>query len=179
MAIIKPPIQITLRLEVCLILIFLLTCAQIFLVNSKLIKYNVFCIKAVISFLFNNILYYSYKKSVLDFGVNRTNIQYGGRLPQVRNVIFSNGDVDPWHSLSILKDLNDFSPAIIIPGEGFYNKSICILYISVKKKLINLIMFLGASHCQDLKKKSSNDPPEMQAARIKIMEIVSNWITSN
>ena len=41
---------------------------------------------------------------------------YGGLRPDLQNVIFTNGDVDPWHTLSVLKDLNAFSPAILIKG---------------------------------------------------------------
>jgi len=41
---------------------------------------------------------------------------YGGKLPDLRNVIFTNGNSDPWHPLSVLQDLNAFSPAIVING---------------------------------------------------------------
>lgn len=41
---------------------------------------------------------------------------YGGQRPDLTNVIFTNGDIDPWHSLSVLEDLNDYSPAILING---------------------------------------------------------------
>jgi len=43
-------------------------------------------------------------------------------LPYVQNVIFTNGDMDPWHLLSVLKDLNDFSPAIVIKGRQYTEK---------------------------------------------------------
>lgn len=57
---------------------------------------------------------------------------YGGLRPDLRNVIFTNGDVDPWHALSVLQDLNAFSPAVLIKGNVssifvtffFYLKSI-------------------------------------------------------
>lgn len=52
----------------------------------------------------------------LDSRVKRTNIMYGGQVPDLRNVIFTNGNIDPWHSLSVLHDLNAFSPAIFING---------------------------------------------------------------
>lgn len=41
---------------------------------------------------------------------------YGGLRPDLRNVIFTNGDIDPWHALSVLQDLNTFSPAVLIKG---------------------------------------------------------------
>jgi len=43
---------------------------------------------------------------------------YGGRLPDLKNVIFTNGDIDPWHALSVLEDLNASSPAIVIKGSS-------------------------------------------------------------
>ena len=41
---------------------------------------------------------------------------YGGKLPDVKNVLFVNGNVDPWHVLSVLEDLNESSPSILIDG---------------------------------------------------------------
>lgn len=61
-------------------------------------------------------LRFSYERSLLNRGVKRTNIIYGGSIPDVQNVIFVNGGVDPWHALSILHDLSESSPAIFIPG---------------------------------------------------------------
>lgn len=59
---------------------------------------------------------FSYDEKILDSRVRRTNIMYGGWLPDLRNVVFTNGDNDPWHALSVLENLNDFSPAIVIKG---------------------------------------------------------------
>ena len=53
---------------------------------------------------------------LLENSVNKTNIEFGGRNPDVRNVIFVNGDQDPWHTLSILEDLNESTHAILIKG---------------------------------------------------------------
>ena len=41
---------------------------------------------------------------------------YGSSSPDVTNVIFTNGNNDPWRVLSVLKDLNEHSPAILIDG---------------------------------------------------------------
>ena len=57
-----------------------------------------------------------YNPGLLKHSVSRANIFYGGRNPDIRNVIFVNGDVDPWHTLSVLEDLNEHAPAILIPG---------------------------------------------------------------
>jgi Serine carboxypeptidase S28 len=34
----------------------------------------------------------------------------------VRNVFFTNGEMDPLHTLGLLEDLNDDSPAAVIPA---------------------------------------------------------------
>lgn len=78
-----------------------------------------FCCKIIINS--------SNDEKILDSRVRRTNLMYGGRLPDLRNVIFTNGDVDPWHALSVLEDLNAFSPAIFING------NIKIFYIILYK----------------------------------------------
>lgn len=56
-------------------------------------------------------------------GVSRTNIVFGSTSPDVDNVMFVNGEIDPWHALGVLQDVNDKSPAILIssgcrPGSG-------------------------------------------------------------
>ncbi|XP_054157912.1 putative serine protease K12H4.7 [Oppia nitens] len=48
--------------------------------------------------------------------VNRTNAYYGGFRPNVTNVVFPNGSTDPWHALSVLKDLNNSTRAVYIHG---------------------------------------------------------------
>ena len=45
-----------------------------------------------------------------------TNIYYGSRSLDVENVVFVNGAVDPWRTMGRLTDLNEKSPAIVIPG---------------------------------------------------------------
>ncbi|XP_011497996.1 PREDICTED: thymus-specific serine protease-like [Ceratosolen solmsi marchali] len=90
-----------------------------------------------------------YENHLLENGIRRTNIMYGGIIPDVRNIIFVNGDVDPWHALSILHDINEFSPAILIHG---------------------------SSHCQDLQSDDNEDVPELRAARERIKNIVSIWL---
>ncbi|XP_012522919.1 putative serine protease K12H4.7 [Monomorium pharaonis] len=92
-----------------------------------------------------------YDGEKLDSRVRRTNIMYGGNLPDLRNVIFTNGDIDPWHSLSVLQDLNDFSPAIFING---------------------------SSHCRDMLSDVDTDPDDLKKARARIRSIIGKWISS-
>ncbi|CRK86495.1 CLUMA_CG000124, isoform A [Clunio marinus] len=50
--------------------------------------------------------------------IELTNIMYGGTQPNVSNVYFTNGELDPERFLGVLRDLNPTSPATVIPGVG-------------------------------------------------------------
>ncbi|KAL6442248.1 hypothetical protein ACFW04_002486 [Cataglyphis niger] len=91
-----------------------------------------------------------FNDKILDSRVRRTNIMYGGQLPDLTNVIFTNGDIDPWHSLSVLENLNTFSPAIVIKG---------------------------SSHCRDIYSDEVTDLEDLKKARARIREIISKWIS--
>ncbi|CAG2173161.1 unnamed protein product [Oppiella nova] len=52
--------------------------------------------------------------------VEVTNKYYGGRQPNVTNVVFTNGSLDPWHALSITKNLNNSTLAITIDGQSHW-----------------------------------------------------------
>jgi hypothetical protein len=45
---------------------------------------------------------------------------FGGLQPNVQNVFFTNGLLDPLRSLSITEDLNENSPAVVIPSKVHY-----------------------------------------------------------
>lgn len=80
----------------------------------------------------------------------RTNVIYGGWNPEVTNVFFTHGQLDPWRAMGIQVNLNDQSPAVVIPG---------------------------ASHCADLSSISVQDSEEMLAAKQKILELVKQWLS--
>ncbi|XP_076243025.1 putative serine protease K12H4.7 [Calliopsis andreniformis] len=92
-----------------------------------------------------------YDGDFLNTRVERTNLMYGGLRPDLRNVIFTNGNIDPWHALSILEDLNESSPAIFIKG---------------------------SSHCRDLQNDLDTDSPDLTQARKKVRQIISSWVVS-
>lgn len=75
----------------------------------------------------------SYDEAVVDGGVKRSNIVFGDRAPDVTNVIFVNGDVDPWHALGILNNVSAAATAVMVDG-------MCcsaILYHSSESQRIN------------------------------------------
>ncbi|XP_052868408.1 putative serine protease K12H4.7 [Anopheles cruzii] len=85
----------------------------------------------------------------MEANVQRTNVIYGGWNPEVTNVFFTQGQLDPWRAMGIQEDLNEHSPAVVIPG---------------------------ASHCADLSSISERDSTEMRAAKERIFELVQVWL---
>jgi len=86
---------------------------------------------------------------MLELSVGATNIEYGATNPEVSNVVFVHGTVDPWHAMGVLEDLSEDAPAIVVTG---------------------------TSHCADMYPDAPSDPEEMRAARQKIGELISQWV---
>ena len=91
-----------------------------------------------------------YNLDLLKKSVEFTNNFYGGFDLKVRNVIFPNGSIDPWHVLGILQDLNEDSRALLING---------------------------TAHCADMYPESDDDPPQLRNARIQIMKFIRKCLT--
>ena len=47
-----------------------------------------------------------------------SNDYYGAKDLDVNNVVFVHGSIDPWHAMGRITDLNENSPAILIPGNN-------------------------------------------------------------
>ncbi|XP_023935728.2 putative serine protease K12H4.7 [Bicyclus anynana] len=82
-------------------------------------------------------------------GVAEVNDLYGGLNPNVTNVVFSNGDLDPWSTISVLEDLSYNAPAVVIPR---------------------------SSHCRDLFSNRLGDIEELKEARKNIKNLIKKWI---
>lgn len=82
--------------------------------------------------------------------IDWTNDYYGSDTPIVTNVVWVNGDIDPWHYLSIHKQLDPTSPFYFIKG---------------------------TSHCADLYAPSPYDLPELTAARSGTLSAIRKWLS--
>jgi hypothetical protein len=91
---------------------------------------------------------------LLDAGVKRTNIMFGGFNMKSRRIVFPNGSVDPWHVLGITS------------GEEVSSNS--------KAVFIN-----GTAHCADLYPDSESDPPELIEARIQIRNFLTSCLSQH
>lgn len=85
--------------------------------------------------------------------IEETNILFGGLNPiGASNILHVNGDVDPWHTLSILKDLTP---------------------------TIRSLMIKDAAHCADMSRIIEGlTPPDMKRAHDIIRKTVTEWINA-
>ncbi|KAI8438856.1 hypothetical protein MSG28_011202 [Choristoneura fumiferana] len=87
----------------------------------------------------------------VDDGVAQTNALYGGITPNVTNVVFTHGDMDPWHRLGVLEDLSE--TAVV--------------------RITN-----GTSHCAALLSPDASDPDALTKDREYVKKIIKKWINS-
>ncbi|XP_034943552.1 putative serine protease K12H4.7 [Chelonus insularis] len=90
-----------------------------------------------------------YNFKLLDDGVERTNILYGGLYLEVSNVVYVHGSIDPWHALGIIKSSNSEAQAIFING---------------------------TAHCANMYPASPNDLPQLVEARKQVGKLIGQWL---
>ncbi|XP_048000800.1 putative serine protease K12H4.7 [Leguminivora glycinivorella] len=88
-------------------------------------------------------------ETIMDEGIAKTNLRYGGLTPNVTKVVFSHGDMDPWHALGVVQDLGPEAPARVIKG---------------------------TSHCGVLA-YSFREPQEMAEHRKYVKDLIIKWIS--
>ncbi|XP_061454036.1 thymus-specific serine protease [Rhineura floridana] len=81
--------------------------------------------------------------------VSFTNDYYGADHPKASRVLFVNGDIDPWHALSVLKNQSSSELAILING---------------------------TAHCADMSSSSSTDPLPLVHAKEQIASQIGEWL---
>lgn len=114
---------------------------------------------------------FRFKNASFESNINHTNDMYGGFNPDVTNVYFTHGSLDPWHRMGVLSDLNKHSPSTVIPGK--FECSFGILKLS----LLNESYFAGISHCRDLGAINyKSDSKELINSKVTIMNLVKKWL---
>ncbi|KAK2502978.1 hypothetical protein MC885_021703 [Smutsia gigantea] len=81
--------------------------------------------------------------------VAQTNSYYGGQTPGATQVLFVNGDTDPWHVLSVTQALGSSKSVLLIPG---------------------------ASHCLDMASESPADSLSLRQGRQIIFQQLQTWL---
>lgn len=82
--------------------------------------------------------------------IDDTNAYYGATDPDSTYVIFVNGSIDPWHSLSILED---------------------------KSHTVRAIYIEGTAHCANMLPAKPSDPPALLKAQKEIAHILTEWVS--
>lgn len=113
--------------------------------------YLIICEFFIFKFVFDVLVIFSnrFDKKTIEENTRNTNKNYGGINNEISNLYLTQGQLDPWRPIGILKSGNELSFAATIPGY---------------------------SHCPDLLSVSSKDTDEMIASKKKIMELVRSWI---
>jgi hypothetical protein len=81
--------------------------------------------------------------------IAETNGYYGGKNPGGSRVLFVNGGLDPWSSLSVTKTISPDLPALFIAG---------------------------TSHCANMFLPKAGDPPSLPIAQEQIRQQIHTWI---
>ncbi|XP_003271995.2 thymus-specific serine protease [Nomascus leucogenys] len=81
--------------------------------------------------------------------VAQTNSYYGGQTPGANQVLFVNGDTDPWHVLSVTQALGSSESALLIRT---------------------------GSHCLDMAPERPSDSPSLRQGRQNIFRQLQTWL---
>jgi serine protease 16 len=95
---------------------------------------------------------FGFASGLVDKRIQFSNDYYGGNLPQGSRILFVNGEIDPWHALSIQKNLENDQ---------------------------NLVLISDGSHCQNMFESSAEDSEVMKAAKKKIEAKVDEWLSQH
>lgn len=91
----------------------------------------------------------AFNSKSLQSSVKKVNQVYKGTNTPVKNVYYTNGDLDPWKPMGMLKDRTKFSPADVIPE---------------------------AAHTMDLYSISLSDSPEMMMVKLRVRLLILEWL---
>ncbi|XP_076137972.1 thymus-specific serine protease [Alosa pseudoharengus] len=80
-----------------------------------------------------------------------TNLYYGGKDPENGRVLYVNGEIDPWHELSVTSN-------------------------GTWKNRGRAIFIKGASHCADMQEEDKSDSASLREAREGIESHVAMWL---
>ncbi|XP_059473028.1 thymus-specific serine protease-like [Neocloeon triangulifer] len=90
-----------------------------------------------------------FSQAILEAGVARTNLEYGGKIPDVTRAIFTHGSFDGWTKVAAEADINADAPVIVIQDVGHAAEQFFF----------------------------ENDPPQLIAARERVELTIAQWIS--
>lgn len=84
--------------------------------------------------------------------INFTNTYYGADRPQTHRVLYVNGGVDPWHSLSVVQDRTQ------------------------DREKAHTVFIKDTAHCADMLTPRATDKSSLREARQEIKSHVASWL---
>lgn len=90
-----------------------------------------------------------FNEKSLQKSIKSVNQVYKGIKTSVKNVYYTNGELDPWRPMGVQKDRSKFSPADIVPE---------------------------ASHTMDLYSIALSDSPEMMMVKLRVRLLILEWL---
>jgi hypothetical protein len=97
-------------------------------------------------------------------------VDYRQHVTGGTNIMFTNGDLDPWHLLSVNEDFADGAVLAATYEAGSP-------YLSLPPSSTFLLKILG--HCGTMIQATSVDPPSLTAARTRVTQFLSGALQSN
>lgn len=120
--------------------------------NSKVQPFSSWELYLDLSF-YRDLCYDSFSQWKSDPQVDFININYGDVKVDSSNIVFVNGNIDPWHALGVTNTTNSY----------------------LNDKETNIFID-GTAHCHDLYKPANSDPASLTAARETIAQLVDAWL---
>lgn len=78
-----------------------------------------------------------------------TNRNHNSLTPDVTNIFFTHGEIDPWRPMGVQSNVNADTPVVILANHA---------------------------HCQDLSSISERDSAEMRATKLAVTANVRKWL---
>lgn len=103
-------------------------------------------------------LYLSCKLSRNPLNDRQTNIHYGGLNVVSSNIVFVNGGIDPWHSLSVIEDISGASPQSAVGSTAPLKAP-----ATHGPDTVTAIFIPGGSHCENMSPANQNSPKVAQS----------------
>lgn len=124
----------------------------------------------LLDFELNSPQNYRLAPNIINANTQRINVLYGGLEPNMTNVYFTNGQLDPWKPVGRQSDLNSEAPAIVIPCMTCFD---CM----IDQNLFYLLILVVA-HVPDLESISIDDSSEMLESKRRIADLIKIWLNT-
>jgi hypothetical protein len=111
--------------------------------------------------------------------VNWSNDWYGAQGIGGSRILFTNGNIDPWHNLSVIPSISN-NPGNQVQARHFCTRQFKTFQLHFNPPLcicLQAILIPSGSHCRQMQPSYPTDPADVQAARVLSAEILAQWLS--